>query len=149
MKVGNQVSSLRNKNWILSAILRYMNTTTKIRDKYLWCQALNRVINFFNLILNDIRLEICLKKPPQNIKSFYSLCLVSMIYFCLFLYMNLSWQQFHISEIPLPNEQSRLEILKIHAQPIAKHGEIGKINCWEKNMETCRQFGSFVRLKLF
>ncbi|XP_061174402.1 26S proteasome regulatory subunit 10B [Saccostrea cucullata] len=27
-------------------------------------------------------------------------------------------------EISLPNEQSRLEILKIHAQPIAKHGEI-------------------------
>ena len=29
-------------------------------------------------------------------------------------------------EIALPNEQARLEILKIHAQPIAKHGEIGK-----------------------
>lgn len=28
-------------------------------------------------------------------------------------------------EIPLPNEQARLEILKIHANPIAKHGEIG------------------------
>ncbi|CAB0045282.1 unnamed protein product [Trichogramma brassicae] len=30
-------------------------------------------------------------------------------------------------EIPLPNEQARLEILKIHANPIAKHGEIGMI----------------------
>lgn len=30
-------------------------------------------------------------------------------------------------EIPLPNEQARLEILKIHAGPIAKHGEIGKL----------------------
>lgn len=30
-------------------------------------------------------------------------------------------------EIPLPNEQARLEILKIHAMPIAKHGEIGKV----------------------
>ena len=29
------------------------------------------------------------------------------------------------SEIPLPNEQARLDILKIHAAPIAKHGEIG------------------------
>ena len=29
-------------------------------------------------------------------------------------------------EIPLPNEQARLEILKIHASPIAKHGEIGE-----------------------
>lgn len=28
-------------------------------------------------------------------------------------------------EIPLPNEQARLEILKIHAGPIAKHGDIG------------------------
>jgi 26S proteasome regulatory subunit T4 len=27
-------------------------------------------------------------------------------------------------EIPLPNEQARLEILKIHAAPISKHGEI-------------------------
>merc|ERR1719504_118222 len=27
-------------------------------------------------------------------------------------------------EIPLPNEQSRLEILKIHSNPITKHGEI-------------------------
>lgn len=30
-------------------------------------------------------------------------------------------------EIPLPNEQARLEILKIHAGPISKHGEIGKL----------------------
>jgi len=29
-------------------------------------------------------------------------------------------------EIPLPNEQARMDILKIHAAPIAKHGEIGK-----------------------
>ena len=28
------------------------------------------------------------------------------------------------SEIPLPNEQARLDILKIHAAPITKHGEI-------------------------
>src|SRR4051812_22332504 len=27
-------------------------------------------------------------------------------------------------EIPLPNEQSRLEILKIHSSKITKHGEI-------------------------
>lgn len=27
-------------------------------------------------------------------------------------------------EIPLPNEQSRMEILKIHASPLTKHGEI-------------------------
>jgi len=27
-------------------------------------------------------------------------------------------------EIPLPNEQGRLEVLKIHAKPIAKHGDI-------------------------
>ncbi|TNN12716.1 26S proteasome regulatory subunit 10B [Schistosoma japonicum] len=27
-------------------------------------------------------------------------------------------------EIPLPNEQARLDVLKIHAAPIAKHGEI-------------------------
>merc|ERR1712161_102819 len=27
-------------------------------------------------------------------------------------------------EIPLPNEQARLEVMKIHAEPITKHGEI-------------------------
>jgi 26S proteasome regulatory subunit T4 len=27
-------------------------------------------------------------------------------------------------EIPLPNEQARLEILKIHAAPVNKHGDI-------------------------
>lgn len=30
-------------------------------------------------------------------------------------------------EIPLPNEQARLDILKIHAAPITKQGDIGKI----------------------
>jgi len=29
-------------------------------------------------------------------------------------------------EIPLPNEQARLDILKIHAGPIAKRGDIGR-----------------------
>lgn len=32
------------------------------------------------------------------------------------------------TEIPLPNEQARLEIIKIHASNISKHGEIGKDN---------------------
>ena len=30
-------------------------------------------------------------------------------------------------EISLPNEQGRLDIIKIHAAPIAKRGDIGKI----------------------
>jgi 26S proteasome regulatory subunit T4 len=30
-------------------------------------------------------------------------------------------------EIPLPNEQGRVEIIKIHAAPVAKHGDIGKL----------------------
>lgn len=30
-------------------------------------------------------------------------------------------------EIPLPNEQARLDILKIHSGPITKRGEIGKL----------------------
>lgn len=34
-------------------------------------------------------------------------------------------------EIPLPNEQGRLEILKIHAGTITKHGDIGKWMGWE------------------
>ena len=32
---------------------------------------------------------------------------------------------FDLLEIPLPNEQARLDILKIHAAPIAKRGDIG------------------------
>ena len=31
-------------------------------------------------------------------------------------------------EIPLPNEQARLDILKIHAKPITKKGDIGKLH---------------------
>jgi 26S proteasome regulatory subunit T4 len=34
-------------------------------------------------------------------------------------------------EIPLPNEQARLEILKIHALPIAKRGDIGMVKIVE------------------
>lgn len=30
-------------------------------------------------------------------------------------------------EIPLPNEQGCMEILKIHSAKITKHGEIGKV----------------------
>ena len=33
---------------------------------------------------------------------------------------------FDLTEIPLPNEQARLDIIKIHAAPIAKHGDIGE-----------------------
>lgn len=32
-------------------------------------------------------------------------------------------------EIPLPNETSRLEILKIHASKVTKHGEIDYESC--------------------
>lgn len=31
-----------------------------------------------------------------------------------------------IPEIPLPNEQARMDILKIHSAKITKHGDIGK-----------------------
>lgn len=38
---------------------------------------------------------------------------------------------FLFADIDLPNEQARLDILKIHAGPITKHGEIGKeITCF-------------------
>jgi 26S proteasome regulatory subunit T4 len=46
-------------------------------------------------------------------------------------------------EIPLPNEQARLEILKIHAGPIAKHGEIGECTVQhnqESNVDNCDFF---------
>jgi ATP-dependent 26S proteasome regulatory subunit len=46
-------------------------------------------------------------------------------------------------EIPLPNEQARLEILKIHAGPIAKHGEIGECSVQqnqELNVDNCDFF---------
>ena len=32
----------------------------------------------------------------------------------------------YIPEIPLPNEQARMDILKIHSAKITKHGDIGK-----------------------
>jgi len=30
-------------------------------------------------------------------------------------------------EIPIPSESARIEIIKIHAQSIAKHGDIGTV----------------------
>ncbi|KAH3853288.1 hypothetical protein DPMN_095810 [Dreissena polymorpha] len=45
-----------------------------------------------------------------------------------------------ISEIPLPNEQSRADILKIHAAPIAKHGEIGKSFAATPIDQSCRGY---------
>ena len=40
---------------------------------------------------------------------------------------NLHFFFFQNVEIPLPNEQARLDILKIHASPITKMGEIGEL----------------------
>jgi 26S proteasome regulatory subunit T4 len=40
-------------------------------------------------------------------------------------------------EIPLPNETSRIDILKIHSSHIAKHGEIGRAIAFQQLM-TCR-----------
>lgn len=34
---------------------------------------------------------------------------------------------FYAIEIPLPNEQARMDILKIHSSKITKHGEIGEL----------------------
>ena len=33
---------------------------------------------------------------------------------------------FFFPEIPLPNEQARMDILKIHSAKITKHGDIGR-----------------------
>jgi 26S proteasome regulatory subunit T4 len=42
-------------------------------------------------------------------------------------------------EIPLPNETARLEVLKIHAGPITKHGEVHSM----KNSEIINLCGKF------
>ena len=39
----------------------------------------------------------------------------------------MSYNIFLILDIDLPNEQGRMDILKIHAAPITKHGEIGML----------------------
>ena len=49
-------------------------------------------------------------------------------------------------EIPLPNEQGRLEVLKIHAGPITKHGEIGK---WRSHCCRRSRYTVFVFYKVF
>jgi len=65
-------------------------------------------------------------------------------------------------EIPLPNEQSRTEILKIHAAGIAKHGEIdyeavvklAEVSCTSSveslifSINCCKFFCSSLRLPL-
>lgn len=59
-------------------------------------------------------------------------------------------------EIPLPNEQSRMEILKIHAAGIAKHGDIDyeavvKLAevLWIVNWLVLPLVGSFLKYPLF
>lgn len=50
-------------------------------------------------------------------------------------------------EIPLPNEQSRMEILKIHASGIAKHGEIdyeAVVKLAEVSVQNSSTFNIFV-----
>jgi ATP-dependent 26S proteasome regulatory subunit len=44
-------------------------------------------------------------------------------------------------EIPLPNDAGRLDILKIHAGPVSKKGEIGAFIavCWAGPSWSCRQ----------
>src|SRR6187399_2480094 len=43
-------------------------------------------------------------------------------------------------EIPLPNESARLDILKIHASSIAKHGDIGSFRSYP--VDLCALVGS-------
>ncbi len=55
-------------------------------------------------------------------------------------------------EIPLPNEQARMEILKIHASSIAKHGDIdyeavvklAEVSAYFATLDTCCQLVLFV-----
>jgi ATPase family associated with various cellular activities (AAA) len=50
-------------------------------------------------------------------------------------------------EIPLPNEQARLDILKIHAGPIAKHGEVGKCSSLLLFIVNCTKWLLIFRLR--
>ena len=47
-----------------------------------------------------------------------------------------------LAEISLPNEQARMDILKIHAGPITKHGEIGnwRFLVYELQFLVCQTF---------
>ena len=49
-------------------------------------------------------------------------------------------------EISLPNEQGRLDILKIHAGPIAKRGDIGNIRLL--NYELLQKFCMFLSIQI-
>ena len=48
-------------------------------------------------------------------------------------------------EISLPNEQGRLDILKIHAGPIAKRGDIGRMKREKKNNYNCFKNFNFIK----
>lgn len=51
-------------------------------------------------------------------------------------------------EISLPNEQGRLEILKIHSAPINKHGEIGRILIILEKRDSCSRIDYEAVVKL-
>lgn len=75
--------------------------------------------------IENITLEICSKCVAVIIFTLaawldhleFQFCNIHAAFLCCFFF----------SEISLPNEQSRADILKIHAAPIAKHGEIGEL----------------------
>ena len=54
--------------------------------------------------------------PPFLFVETLPLSLLTTLLFCVFSYF---------ADIELPNEQARMDILKIHSGPITKHGEMG------------------------
>lgn len=51
-------------------------------------------------------------------------------------------------EISLPNEQGRLDIIKIHAGPIAKRGDIGLFFRIKLTLVTIQLIISFMKIRL-
>lgn len=70
---------------------------------------LDRKVRYFSFCWSNFNVDNCL-----------------VVYLFVFIFFFFSFYQFLQIEIPLPNEHARMDILKIHAAPITKHGEIGK-----------------------
>ena len=98
---------------------------------HMWHTVFVHVDHYFVVLLGNGYIYMYSWEVPSILYSIHLTCtLREHATSCMCVYMTIGVTCFmhynvYFIEIPLPNEQARLDILKIHASPITKMGEIG------------------------